>query len=56
MIALLGSLGVLVGTWLVSVNSYDDGVFTCILTVHPLNEAILKRTRISLESAEEIRH
>lgn len=30
----LGRLDVLVGAWLVAVNSCDDGVFTCLLTVH----------------------
>ena len=40
----LGRLGVLVGAWLVSfVNSCDDGVFTYMLTVHPLNVALLKK-------------
>ena len=39
----LGRLGALVKAWLLAMNSYDDGVFSCMLTVHPLNVALLKR-------------
>ena len=48
----LGCLDALVGPWLVAVNSCDDGLLTCMLTVHPLNVALLKRPRVlqSLQS------
>ena len=39
----LGRLGVLIGAWLVAVNSCADGMFRYMLTVHPLNVALLKR-------------
>ena len=35
----LGRLDALVGDWLVAMNSCNDGVFTCMFTVHPLNVA-----------------